>query len=101
MGNLANVNETARACMLKNTECVMVIEAYMYQMLRRAAIQCMLNLCQSPVQVERYEGQNDKMKYMVSLMADEEDEIVKAASGAAAMLMSASTKLCQKIYEST
>ena len=51
--------------------------------------------------MERYEGQNDKMKYMVSLMADEEDEIVKAASGAAAMLMSASTKLCQKIYEST
>merc|ERR1712117_383296 len=44
LGNLANVNETVRACML--------------------------NLCQSPVQVERYEGQNDKMKYMVLLTAD-------------------------------
>ena len=90
--------------MLKNTECVMAIEAYMYQdhqMLRRAAIQCMLNLCQSPVQVERYEGQNDKMKYMVLLMADEDEEIVKAAAGAVAMLTSASTKLCQKIYESS
>merc|ERR1719445_1102018 len=104
LGNLANVNETVRARMLKNTECVMAIEAYMYQdhqMLRRAAIQCMLNLCQSPVQVERYEGQNDKMKYMVLLMADEDEEIVKAASGAVAMLTSASTKLCQKIYESS
>jgi len=104
LGNLANVNETVRARMLKNTECVMAIEAYMYQdhqMLRRAAIQCMLNLCQSPVQVERYEGQNDKMKYMVLLMADEDEEIVKAAAGAVAMLTSASTKLCQKIYESS
>jgi len=104
LGNLANVNETVRARMLKNPDCVMAIEQYMYQdhqMLRRAAIQCMLNLCQSPVQVERYEGQNDKMKYMVLLMADEDEEIVKAAGGAVAMLTSASTKLCQKIYESS
>merc|ERR1712209_58475 len=35
------------------------------------------------------------------LMADEDEEIVKAAAGAVAMLTSASTKLCQKIYEST
>jgi len=104
LGNLANVNETVRARMLKNSDCIMAIEQYMYQdhqMLRRAAIQCMLNLCQSPVQVERYEGQNDKMKYMVLLMADEDEEIVKAAGGAVAMLTSASTKLCQKIYESS
>jgi len=104
LGNLANVNEAVRARMLKNTECVMSIEQYSYQdhqMLRRAAIQCMLNLCQSPVQVERYEGVNDKMKYMVLLMADEDEEIVKAASGAVAMLTSVSTKLCSKIFEST
>merc|ERR1712008_299910 len=33
--------------------------------------------------------------------ADEDEEIVKAASGAVAMLTSISTKLCSKIFEST
>ena len=104
LGNLATVGESVRARMLKNSDCIMAIENYMYQdhqMLRRAAIQCVLNLCQSPVQVERFEAANDKMKYMVLLMADEDEEIVKAASGAVAMLTSASSKLCQKIFEST
>merc|ERR1719158_1316375 len=104
LGNLANVSEAVRSRMLKNSDCVMSIENYMYQehqMLRRAAIQCMLNLCQSPIQVERYEAPNDKMKYMVLLMADEDEEIVKASGGAVAMLTSASSKLCQKVFESS
>jgi len=104
LGNLANVSEAVRARMLKQVDCIMAIENYMYQdhqMLRRAAIQCVLNLCQSPVQVERFENPNDKMKYMVLLMADEDEEIVKAAGGAVAMLTSASSKLCQKVFEST
>ena len=104
MGNLAVVGESTRARILKNSDCIMMVENYMYQdhqMLRRAAIQCVLNLCQSPVQVERFEQPNDKMKYMVLLMADEDEEIVKASAGAVAMLTSASSKLCQKIFEST
>jgi len=104
LGNLANVSEAVRSRMLKNSECIMAIENYMYQehqMLRRSAIQCILNLCQSPVQVERFEQPNDKMKYMVLLMADEDEEIVKASSGAVAMLTGASSKLCKKVFDST
>merc|ERR1711963_1194781 len=65
LGNLANVNETVRGRMLKDSDCVMSIENYMFrdhQMLRRAAVQCVLNLCQSETQVKRFEGNNDKMK---------------------------------------
>jgi len=105
LGNLANVNETVRGRMLKETDVVMSIENYMYQdhqMLRRAAVQCVLNLCQSEVQVKRCEGNNDRVKYLVLCMGDAEDEeVVKAAAGAVAILTSSSSKCCKKIFEST
>merc|ERR1712066_1134409 len=105
LGNLANVNESTRGRMLKDSDCIMQIEASMYEdhaMLRRAAVQCVLNLCQSEVQVKRFEEKNDKMKYMVLLMGDAVDpEIMKAAAGAVATLTSYSSKLCGKVYEST
>jgi len=105
LGNLANVNETVRGRMLKETDVVMSIENYMYQdhqMLRRAAVQCVLNLCQSEVQVKRCEGNNDRVKYLVLCMGDAEDEeVVKAAAGAIAILTSSSSKCCKKIFEST
>ena len=42
------------------------------------------------------------MKYMVLLMGDAVDqEIVKAAAGAVATLTTYSSKLCQKVYESS
>jgi len=105
LGNLANVNESVRGRMLKETDVVMSIENYMYQdhmMLRRAAVQCVLNLCQSEVQVKRCEGNNDRVKYLVLCMGDAEDEeVVKAAAGAIAILTSSSSKCCKKIFEST
>ena len=105
LGNLANVNESTRGRMLRESDCIMSIETYMFEdhaMLRRAAVQCVLNLCQSKVQVERFEAPNDKMKYMVLLMGDAVDqEIVKAAAGSVATLTTYSSKLCQKIYESS
>ena len=105
LGNLANVNESTRGRMLKDSDCIMMIENYMFQehaMLRRAAVQCVLNLCQSEVQVKRFEERNDKMKYMVLLMGDADDtEVVKAAAGAVATLTSYSSVLCNKVYEST
>jgi len=105
LGNLANVSEAVRGRMLKESDCIMSIETYMYEdhkMLRRAAVQCVLNLCQSEVQVRRFEGNNDRMKYMVLLMGDGEDEeVAKAAAGAVATLTSYSSKLCKRIYEST
>ena len=53
-------------------------------------------------QTKRFEEKNDKMKYMVLLMGDAVDqEIVKAAAGAVATLTTYSSKLCQKVYESS
>ena len=105
LGNLANVNETVRGRMLKDSDCVMSIENYMFQdhqMLRRASVQCVLNLCQSETQVKRFEGNNDKMKYMVLLMGDADDtEVVKAAAGAVATLTSYSNVLCKKVYDTS
>merc|ERR1719500_358851 len=105
LGNLANVSEAVRGRMLKESDVVMSIENYMYQdhqMLRRAAVQCVLNLCQSEVQVKRCEGNNDRVKYLVLCMGDAEDEeVVKAAAGAIAILTSSSSKCCKKIFEST
>merc|ERR1711970_81452 len=105
LGNLANVSEAVRGRMLKDGDIVMSVENYMYQdhqMLRRAAVQCVLNLCQSEVQVKRCEGNNDRFKYLVLCMGDAEDEeVVKAAAGAVAMLTSASAKCCKKIFESS
>jgi len=105
LGNLAMVNESTRGRMLKESDCIMQIESYMYQehqLLRRAAVQCVLNLCQSEVQIKRFEERNDKMKYMVLLMGDADDqEVVKAAAGAVATLTSYSNLLCKKVYESS
>merc|ERR1711970_1639471 len=105
LGNLANVSEAVRGRMLKDGDIVMSVENYMYQdhqMLRRAAVQCVLNLCQSEVQVKRCEGNNDRFKYLVLCMGDAEDEeVVKAAAGAIAILTSSSSKCCKKIFEST
>ncbi len=73
-----------------------------HQLIRRAAVQCFTNLCASPLQVERCEGKNDKVKYVVLLCGDDEDaEVVKAAAGALAMLTSQSDKVCAKVFEST
>merc|ERR1712107_589419 len=85
---------------MKETDVIMSIENYMYEdhmMLKRAAVQCYLNLCQSPVQVRRCEGNNDKVKYLVLLCGDPDDpEVVKAASGALAMLSSRSSMCVKK-----
>ena len=103
LGNLATLNESTRSRILKETEFINAIEQYMFEdhaMIRRASVQCWTNLCQSPLMVKRVEGKNDKVKYIVLLCSDDDDmEIVKAASGALAMLTSQSSKCCSKIFE--
>jgi len=105
LGNLATTNESVRSRILKNSDFICSIENYMYEthmMLRRASVQVWCNLCYSPIQVSRCEGNNDKMKYITLLCGDDEDEeIVKAAAGAVAMLTTASSILCKKIFESS
>ena len=104
LGNLALVSEAVRGRMMKEVDVIGAVENYMFQdhqMLRRASVQCYLNLCQSPIQVKRCEANNDKVKYLVLLCGDPDDpEVVKAAAGSLAMLTSQSTKCCEKVFSS-
>jgi len=104
LGNLASLNESTRKRILKDGNCIQAIENYMFEdheLIRRAAVQCWTNLCVSQVQVTRCEGDNDKVKYCVLLCGDDLDQnVVKAASGALAMLTSASNKICKKVFDS-
>jgi hypothetical protein len=62
--NLATLNESTRTRLLKESEFVTQIENYMFEdheMIRRAAVQCFTNLCQSPLMVQRCEKKNDKV----------------------------------------
>merc|ERR1712209_335521 len=90
--------------LLMDGNTIQAIENYMFEeheMIRRAAVQCRTNLCVSDIQVKRCEGDNDKVKYCVLLCGDDIDpHVVKAASGALAMLTWASNKICNKVFES-
>lgn len=99
--NLAFMNESVRSLILKEGG-IPKIEAMMYEdheMLRRAATQLMTNMVISPKVVELFEGKNDKLKFMVLLSGEEDEETMKAASGALAILTSASKKCCKKIFD--
>ena len=66
-GNIASLNETTRKRMITEPNCVCAIENYMFEeheLIRRAAVQCWTNLCLSPLQVKRCEGDNDKVSDM-------------------------------------
>jgi len=104
LGNLASLNESVRSRILKEANYILAIENYMYEdhlLIRRAAVQCWTNLCTSDLQIGRCEGKNDKVKYCVLMCGDDSDlEVVRAASGALAMLTERSEKICEKVFES-
>merc|ERR550519_2641357 len=104
LGNLASLNESTRKRILKDGNCIQAIENFMFEdheLIRRGAVQCWTNLCVSDIQVKRCEGDNDKIKYCVLLCGDDVDAlVVKAASGALAMLTSVSNKVCKKVFDS-
>ena len=103
LGNIASLSETTRKRMINEPNCVCAIENYMFEeheLIRRAAVQCWTNLCLSPLQVKRCEGDNDKIKYCVLLCGDDLDiNVVKAAAGGLAMLTSNSDKICKKVFD--
>lgn len=100
--NIAQMNETARQRIIKEGG-LQKIENYMYedhQHLCRAAVQCVCNMTMSEDVVKIYEGENDRVKYLVALCLDEDFETSLAASGALAILTSSSEKCCKKIFDS-
>lgn len=101
--NLASMNESVRSLIVKEGG-IPKIDAMMYEdheMLRRAATQVMTNMVCSPQVLEMYEGKNDRFKLLFLLCGEEDEETMKAASGAVAILTSACKKCCKKIFESS
>lgn len=99
--NIAQLDESNRQRICKEGG-LTKIDHYLYEdhnMLRRAATQVITNMTMSPDVVEIYEGDNDKMKYLVILCAEEDLETSLAASGAVAILTSASKRCCAKIFD--
>lgn len=99
--NIAGMSESARKRIIKEKG-LPLIENYMFEhheMIRRAAIQCMANMCASADIIKILEGKNDKFKYLVLCASDEDEEIVKAAAGAMCMVMSESTICLNKIFD--
>ncbi|KAK2725490.1 hypothetical protein QYM36_000098 [Artemia franciscana] len=81
---------------------VSTIESYMvdsHEMLKKAAVQCWTNLVQSEEVMKMHEGNNDRVKLLVLLCADEDIDTAVAASGALAILTSMSKRCCRKVFE--
>ncbi|XP_030754839.1 protein unc-45 homolog B [Sitophilus oryzae] len=101
--NIAQINESARQRIIRESGFTK-IEHYLYEdhvMLSRAAIQCMCNLAQSEDIVQRYfEGENDRVKFVVACCLDEDKDTAMAAGGLLAILTSFSKNCCEKIFES-
>uniref|UniRef100_A0A2P2HWV5 Protein unc-45 homolog B n=1 Tax=Hirondellea gigas TaxID=1518452 RepID=A0A2P2HWV5_9CRUS len=99
--NIAGMTEQARQRVIKEKG-ISKIENLMFEgheMIRRAAMQCFTNMCMSPDVVKLLEGKNDKLKYLVLCSADEDLDIVKAASGALCMVLGQSESLNHKFFE--
>ncbi|KAG7169405.1 unc-45 B-like [Homarus americanus] len=99
--NIAGISESTRKRIIKERG-LPLIENYMFEhheMIRRAAIQCMANMCASPDIIKLLEGKNDKFKYLFLCASDEDEEIIKAAAGALCMVMSESPKCLVKVFE--
>jgi len=99
--NIAGMSESARKRILRERG-LPQIEHYTFEyheQIRRAAVQCMTNMCASPDVVKRMEGKNDKLKYFFLITSDEDPEIVKAATGALCMVMSESTICLKKVFD--
>ncbi|KAL1502590.1 hypothetical protein ABEB36_007712 [Hypothenemus hampei] len=101
--NIAQINETARQKIVKEGG-FFQIEHYMYEdheYISRAAVQCMCNLVQSADVVQKFfETENDRIKYVVSLCLDEDQDTSMAASGMLAVLTGYSKKCCEKVFDS-
>lgn len=99
--NIAQVNEQARQRILKE-EGFSKIENYMFEdheYICRAATQCMCNMTQSEDVVKYFEGENDRVKFVVALCLDEDKDTAMAAAGMLAILTGSSLKCCQKIFD--
>ncbi|XP_064482252.1 protein unc-45 homolog B-like [Ornithodoros turicata] len=98
--NLALVSNSVRQRMIKDGG-ITSIESYIYDdhpMLKRAGMQCILNLMQSEEVMKIFE-KGDRIKYLTLCLDEEDYDTSQAAAGTLAMLTSASSVACQKMTE--
>ncbi|XP_075871245.1 protein unc-45 homolog B [Nelusetta ayraudi] len=98
--NMAGFSEKLRVKIVKENA-LPDIENYMFEdheQIRQAATECMCNLVTCKEVQQRYMADgNDKMKLLVLLCGEDEDDLQVAAAGALAMLTAAQKKLCTKL----
>lgn len=98
--NLAQMNETVRKRILQEGG-LQKVEPYLMEehlLLRRAAAQVICNLVLSEEVVKLHEKENDRVKFLALLCEEEDEDTAKAASGALAILTSASQICCEKMF---
>ncbi|XP_068167149.1 protein unc-45 homolog B isoform X2 [Antennarius striatus] len=102
--NFAGFSEKLRTKIVKENA-LSDIENYMFEeheQIRQAATECMCNLVSCKEVQNRYlEDGNDKMKLLVLLCGEDDDNLQTAAAGALAMLTGAQKKLCTKLTQVT
>lgn len=98
--NLAGFSEKLRVKIVKE-KALPEIENYMFEendKIRQAATECMCNLVTCKEVQDRYlQDGNDKLKLLVLLCGEDDDNLQIAAAGALAMLTAAQKKLSRKI----
>ncbi|CAG7734226.1 unnamed protein product [Allacma fusca] len=109
--NLASESETLRKRIWEDQGYIK-IEHYIYedhQKLRMAAAQCLTNMALLESVQKLFDGENDRVKFLMLLSSHNEDEdpdeddieTMKAASGTLAILSASSRAVCGKILTST
>ncbi|KAK9970971.1 hypothetical protein ABG768_026872 [Culter alburnus] len=102
--NLAALNDKLRVKILKE-KALPEIENYMFEehdQIRQAATECMCNLvCCKEVQDRYLQDGNDKLKLLILLCGEDDEQLQRAAAGALAMLTAAQKKLAVKMTKVT
>ncbi|KAL4218417.1 Protein unc-45 A [Mactra antiquata] len=99
--NLASISDSVRKRIVSEKG-IPMIDHYMFEqheMIQRAAMECMCNMVLHEPVAKTFEGENDKTKFMVLMLSDEDDKCVRAASGALAILTGDSEIICNKILQ--
>ncbi|KAG7243980.1 hypothetical protein INR49_006138 [Caranx melampygus] len=98
--NLAGFSEKLRMKIVKENA-LPEIENYMFEeheQIRQAATECMCNLVTCKEVQDRYlEDGNDKLKLLVLLCGEDDEDLQIAAAGAVAMITAAQKKICRKL----
>ncbi|CAD5124204.1 DgyrCDS12504 [Dimorphilus gyrociliatus] len=101
--NLASMNDDSIVKRIVSEKGLTYIEHYVYEehdMLRRAAVECFCNLVQYEDVAKIFLGENDRVKLFLLYCTEEDEALVRAASGALAVLTS-EEEICRRVVSCT